>query len=99
MAGPVLDNIRATGVIRAPTPDIWPPQVIRTENGDLDGFDIHGRHHTRSCYLGHVLRGWTMLLGLAACRVRFDELHLLSTRLMWLNMAGALVLLYWEARE
>ena len=27
----------------------------------------------------------------------FDELHLLSTRLMLLNMAGALVLLYWEA--
>ena len=34
-----------------------------------------------------------------ARRVRFDELHLLSTRLMLLNMGGALVLLYWEARE
>jgi uncharacterized membrane protein len=34
-----------------------------------------------------------------ARRVRFDELHLLSTRLMFFNMAGALVLLYWEARE
>jgi len=34
-----------------------------------------------------------------ARRVRFDQLHLLSTRLMMLNMAGALVLLYWEARE
>lgn len=34
-----------------------------------------------------------------ARRVRFDELHLLSTRLMMLNIAGALVLLYWEARE
>ena len=34
-----------------------------------------------------------------ARRVRFDELHLLSTRLMMLNMVGALVLLYWEARE
>ena len=32
-------------------------------------------------------------------RVRFDELHLLSTRLMMLNMAGALVLLFWEASE
>lgn len=32
-------------------------------------------------------------------RVRFDALHLLSTRLMMLNIAGALVLLYWEARE
>jgi hypothetical protein len=32
-------------------------------------------------------------------RVRFDELHLLSTRLMMVNIAGALVLLYWEARE
>ena len=34
-----------------------------------------------------------------ARRVEFDALHLLSTRLMLLNMAGALVLLYWEARE
>lgn len=32
-------------------------------------------------------------------RTRFDELHQLSTNLMLLNMAGALVLLYWEARE
>jgi uncharacterized membrane protein len=32
-------------------------------------------------------------------RVRFDQLHLLSTRLMMINMVGALVLLYWEARE
>jgi len=34
-----------------------------------------------------------------ARRVRFDQLHLLSTRLMMINMLGALVLLYWEARE
>jgi hypothetical protein len=34
-----------------------------------------------------------------ARRLRFDELHLLSTRLMMLNVIGALVLLYWEARE
>jgi hypothetical protein len=34
-----------------------------------------------------------------ARRVRFDQLHELSTALMVLNMAGALVLLYWEARE
>jgi uncharacterized membrane protein len=34
-----------------------------------------------------------------ARRTEFDALHLLSTRLMLLNMAGALVLLYWEARE
>jgi uncharacterized membrane protein len=32
-------------------------------------------------------------------RIRFDELHQLSTRLMMLNIAGALVLLYWEAPE
>jgi hypothetical protein len=32
-------------------------------------------------------------------RVRFDELHQLSTRLMLVNLAGALALLYWEARE
>ena len=32
-------------------------------------------------------------------RIRFDELHSLSTNLMLLNMAGALALLYWEARE
>jgi uncharacterized membrane protein len=34
-----------------------------------------------------------------ARRIRFDSLHLLSTRLMMFNIAGALVLLYWEARE
>ena len=32
-------------------------------------------------------------------RVRFDGLHVLSTRLMMFNIAAALVLLYWEARE
>jgi uncharacterized membrane protein len=32
-------------------------------------------------------------------RDRFDALHLLSTRLMMFDIAGALVLLYWEARE
>jgi Domain of unknown function (DUF4149) len=34
-----------------------------------------------------------------ARRVRFDELHLLSTRLMMVNIVGALALLFWEARE
>jgi len=34
-----------------------------------------------------------------ARRVRFDQLHALSTRLMMLNLVGGLVLLYWEARE
>jgi uncharacterized membrane protein len=34
-----------------------------------------------------------------ARRVRFDELHALSTRLMMINLAGALALLVWEARE
>ena len=32
-------------------------------------------------------------------RVRFDELHQLSTRLMMVDLVGALALLYWEARE
>ena len=32
-------------------------------------------------------------------RGRFDQLHELSTRLMMLNLAGAMMLLYWEARE
>jgi hypothetical protein len=32
-------------------------------------------------------------------RVRFDQLHQLSTRLMLVNIAGAIVLLYWEARD
>jgi hypothetical protein len=32
-------------------------------------------------------------------RVRFDQLHQLSTRLMLVNIAGALALLYWEARD
>jgi hypothetical protein len=34
-----------------------------------------------------------------ARRERFDQLHQLSTRLMMVNVAGALVLLFWEARE
>jgi uncharacterized membrane protein len=34
-----------------------------------------------------------------ARRVRFDELHELSTRLMMVNVVGALALLFWEARE
>lgn len=34
-----------------------------------------------------------------ARRIRFDQLHRLSERLMMINMAGALILLYWEARE
>ena len=32
-------------------------------------------------------------------RIEFDRSHTLSTRLMMLNIFGALVLLYWEARE
>src|SRR5689334_20308245 len=32
-------------------------------------------------------------------RVRFDELHQLSTRLMMVNLLGALALVYWEAAE
>lgn len=32
-------------------------------------------------------------------RVRFDQLHRLSTRLMFANIVGALALLYWEARD
>lgn len=34
-----------------------------------------------------------------ARRLRFDELHQRSTRLMLLNVVGALALLFWEARE
>lgn len=34
-----------------------------------------------------------------ARRVEFDRLHQLSTRLMMFNMAAAMILLYWEARE
>ena len=32
-------------------------------------------------------------------RIRFDELHELSTRLMMANIVGALALLFWEARD
>lgn len=32
-------------------------------------------------------------------RLRFDQLHQLSTRLMTFNVIAAVVLLYWEARE
>jgi len=34
-----------------------------------------------------------------ARRLRFDELHELSTRLMMANVVGGLALLYWEARD
>ena len=34
-----------------------------------------------------------------ARQVQFDELHQRSTRLMLVNIAGALILLFWEARE
>lgn len=34
-----------------------------------------------------------------ARRIRFDALHQLSTRLMMLNIAGAVILLFWQARE
>jgi hypothetical protein len=34
-----------------------------------------------------------------ARRIRFDELHALSTRLMMINLVGALLLVVWEARE
>jgi uncharacterized membrane protein len=34
-----------------------------------------------------------------ARRIRFDELHQLSTQLMMVNIIGALALLYWEAKE
>jgi hypothetical protein len=34
-----------------------------------------------------------------ARRLRFDELHQLSTQLMMVNIVGALALLYWEAKE
>jgi hypothetical protein len=32
-------------------------------------------------------------------RIRFDQLHVLSERLMLVNVVGALALLFWEARE
>lgn len=34
-----------------------------------------------------------------ARRIRFDALHQLSTRLMMVNLAGAVILLFWQARE
>jgi hypothetical protein len=34
-----------------------------------------------------------------ARRIRFDSLHALSTRLMMVNIVGALALLFWEARD
>jgi hypothetical protein len=34
-----------------------------------------------------------------ARRIRFDSLHVLSTRLMMANIVGALALLFWEARD
>ncbi|AZO05165.1 MAG: transporter substrate-binding domain-containing protein [Mesorhizobium sp.] len=40
LAGEVLDHIRSTGILRSPAPDIWPPQVIKNEKGEYDGFDV-----------------------------------------------------------
>lgn len=40
VAGETLDRIIAEGVIRTPVPDVWPPAVIRDENGELSGFDV-----------------------------------------------------------
>jgi hypothetical protein len=34
-----------------------------------------------------------------ARRIRFDQLHVLSTRLMMFNIVAGLVLLVWEARD
>jgi hypothetical protein len=34
-----------------------------------------------------------------ARRIRFDQLHLLSERLMMVNVVGALALLFWEAKR
>src|SRR5262245_38591522 len=40
LAGEALDHVRSTGILRAPAPDIWPPQAIKNENGEYDGFDV-----------------------------------------------------------
>lgn len=40
LASEALDRIRATGVLRAPFPDLWPPAVIRQPNGEIDGYDV-----------------------------------------------------------
>jgi hypothetical protein len=58
--------------------------------------------------LGPRPTGFAVRLALAAIMLaiavyvghtRIDSLHQLSTRLMMVNVAGALVLLYWEARD
>jgi len=41
----------------------------------------------------------SLLPALDPRRIRFDDLHQLSTRLMMANITGALMLLYWEARD
>lgn len=39
-AGPVLDHIMETGVIRTPLPDLWPPAVVQMPDGTLSGMDV-----------------------------------------------------------
>ncbi len=39
-AGPVLDRIMETGIIRTPRPDIWPPAVVQLPDGTLTGMDV-----------------------------------------------------------
>lgn len=39
-AGPVLDRIKSTGVIKVSTAGTWPPQSFINDKNELDGFDV-----------------------------------------------------------
>ncbi|RJT30084.1 amino acid ABC transporter substrate-binding protein [Mesorhizobium waimense] len=40
LAGETLDRIKQSGQLLSPYPDIWPPYVIKGEDGELMGFDV-----------------------------------------------------------
>ena len=60
------------------------------------GFVVLGRIEAIQREAGDVV---SRLSATDARRLRFDQLHALSTRLMMVNIAAGLVLLYWEAKE
>lgn len=62
--------------------------------GEIDGIQ---QEIAQSALSAHALP--SDLPATDARRVRFDYLHVLSTRLMMINVVGGLLLLMWEARE
>ena len=39
-AGPVLDRVKSTGIVKVSTAGTWPPQSFINDKNELDGFDV-----------------------------------------------------------